>query len=241
VPVTKQRGELVVALSLPRTGFAVGAVRGADVVVARGLEADVARALGRRLGLRPRFVQVGDAGRLLASGAKRWDVAMAQLLPTPARRRAVDFSAPYARTDQIVLLARGLGKPRSLAGLQQLQLCAQRGTRGVATIASRIRPALPPLLARDLETLLRRVQTGACDAAVGEVGDLGPAIAAERGRFGAVAGRLATGAYAIALEHRSPLKPSIDRALRGLSADGTLRRLAKKWLGVDLPRVRVLS
>lgn len=241
MPGTKRPGELVVALSLPRPAFAVGSVRGGEVVLARGLEADVARALARRLRLRPRFVQVGDAGRLLASGAKRWDVAIARLVPTPVGRRAVDFSAPYARADQIVLLARGVERPRSLAALRPLQLCAQRGTRGVEAIATRVRPKLRPLLARDLETLLRRVQTGACDAAVGEVGDLGPAIAAERGRFGAVAGRIATGAYAIAIESGSPLKPSIERAMGGLSANGTLRRLAKKWLGIDLPRVRVLA
>jgi polar amino acid transport system substrate-binding protein len=241
VPGKQRPGELVVALSLPRPAFAVGAVRGSEVVVARGLEAEVARVLARRLRLRPRFVQVGDARRLLASGAKRWDVAIARLVPTAAHRRAVDFSAPYARADQIVLLARGLERPRSLAGLQKLQLCAQRGTRGVDAIAGRVRPALAPLLARDLETLLRRVQTGACDAAVGEVGDLGPAIAAERGRFGPVAGRIPTGAYAIALEDGSPLKPSVEQAMRALSANGTLRRLAKKWLGIDLPRVRVLA
>ena len=67
---TKRPGELTVALNLPRPALQVGAVRGGDIVLARGFEVDVARALARRLGLRLRLVQVRDAQRLLQPGAK---------------------------------------------------------------------------------------------------------------------------------------------------------------------------
>ena len=107
-------------------------------------------------------------------------------------------------------------------------------------IAARVSPPLRPLLARDLETLLRRVQTGACEAAVADVSSLGPALVGHRKRFGPIAGRIETEAYSLALERGSALRPSVDLALRRLAADGSLRRLAKAWLGVDLARLRVL-
>jgi ABC-type amino acid transport substrate-binding protein len=231
----------VVAVSLPRPAFQVGAVRGSEVVVARGLEIEVARALARRLGLRPRFIQIGNEQRLLAPGAKHWDVAFAQLVPTPHRRLAVDFSAPYARADQVVLVARGVERPRSLAGLRRLQLCAERRSRGMDVIAARVRPSLPPLAVPDMESLLRRVQTGACEAAVADVSRIGPALEGKRQRFGGIAGRIDTGAYAVALERGSPLRASVDAALSRLAASGSLRRLAKNWLGVDLAPLRLLG
>jgi ABC-type amino acid transport substrate-binding protein len=240
-PAAEDPDELVIAVSLPRPAFQVGAVRGSEVVVARGLEIEVARAVARQLGLRPRFVQVRNERQFLAPGAKRWDVAFAQLVPTAHRRRSVDFSAPYARADQLVLMSRGVKRPRSLAGLRRLQLCAERRSRGMDVIAARIRPSLQPLAVPDVESLLRRVQTGACEAAVADVSGLGPALEGKRQRFGGIAGRIDTGAYAVALERGSPLRASVDAALGRLAASGSLRRLAKAWLGVDLARLRLLG
>jgi ABC-type amino acid transport substrate-binding protein len=238
---TMERGdELVVAVSLPRPVFQVGAVRGSEVVFARGFEIEVARSVARRLGLRPRFVQIADPRRLVAPGEKPWHIALAQLEPTPQRRRAVDFSTPYARADHVVLLARGVERPRSLPGLRHLQLCGERRSRAIDLIGSRIRPSLRPLAAPDVEGLLRRVQTGACEAAVADISRIGPALSGRSKRFGGIAGRIETGAYAVALERGSALTPAVDGALRRLSANGSLRRLAKSWLGVDLARLRVL-
>ena len=99
------------ALSLPAPALQVGAVRGSEVVLARGLEVDVARAVARRLGLRLRLVQVGDARRLLRPGRRGWDVALAQLVATPTRSRASSFTTPYLRDDPVVLVRRGLKRP----------------------------------------------------------------------------------------------------------------------------------
>src|SRR5689334_16968221 len=49
VPPTKAPEVLTVGLSMPTAGFQVGAVRGRDVVLARGLEIDLARLLAKRL------------------------------------------------------------------------------------------------------------------------------------------------------------------------------------------------
>ena len=56
-PTTKTPGVLTVGLAMPAAGFQVGAVRGRTVVLAKGLEIDLARILARRLGIqRVRFL-----------------------------------------------------------------------------------------------------------------------------------------------------------------------------------------
>ena len=239
---TRTPGELLVALSLPAPGFQVGSVRGSEVTYARGFEVDVARSLARRLGVRRvRFVQVSDAARLVVPGPKGWDIALSRIVPTPARARSVELVGPYLPADQAVLLRRGIPRPRSLADLRALQLCALRGSRGADVVASRVRPAVRALLAAGVTDLQRWVRTGRCDAAVLEAPVLGALAARAPDRFGPVAGRIETGvAYSVALPRGSRLVADVERALRNLGATGVTARLAREWFGLDPARLPVL-
>ena len=60
--------ELVVALGLGDPVLQAGVVRDGEVIIARGLEVDIARNLAKRLGIpRVRFVYVKPASRLLVA------------------------------------------------------------------------------------------------------------------------------------------------------------------------------
>ncbi len=99
---------VTVGLAMPAAGFQVGAVRGRTVVLAKGLEIDLARILARRLGIqRVRFLNERFFSTLLTPGAKDWDLALAEISVTPARAERVDFSRPYLTADQGVLLRSG--------------------------------------------------------------------------------------------------------------------------------------
>jgi glutamine transport system substrate-binding protein len=230
---------LVVALDLSGRPFQSGSVRAGDAVFATGFEVALARSLAGRLGYRAvRFVVVPRA-RMLRAGPKRWDLALARLVPGSSR--GVRFSAAYLPADQAVVLRRGLVRPGGAAALRRLQLCAERGSRAAGTIARRIRPALRPLLLADEGALARRLQTGLCDAALVEAPRLAAFAAGRRDRLGPVAGRVETGvAYAVALARGSGLAPRVEAALRRLHADGTLARLRRSSFGVDPLRLPVL-
>ena len=237
-PAAPRPDTLVVALDLAGRPFQAGSVRGSLAVFATGFEVELARALARGLGYeRVRLIHV-PRERILAPGPKRWSVALARL--QPGSTRALSFSAPYLEADQAVVLRRGLPRPRGLAGLRRLQLCAERGSRS-ADVVARIRPALRPLLAADETLLARRLQTGLCDAGVVEAPLVGRFVASRKSRFGPVAGRIRTeAAYAAGVERGDPLRAELDAALRRLAADGTLARLRRVWLGGDPAELPVL-
>ena len=236
---TYDRAQLVVALHLPDPGFQVGAVRGRDVVAARGLEVDLARALGRELRIRDvRLVHVPDRGSLTGPGAKTWDLALSRIDAGTAG--PIEKSAVYLRRDAAVLLRPGLTRPRGLADLRPRILCVTRGS-DVRAALNGVAPASRPLLAMDDRELLGLVQTGRCDAAVREAPLLGAALRRLPGRYGPVAGRVVTTeGYVAALPRGSDLVDDVDRALVRLRADGTLGRIAKRWLGFDPAGLRVL-
>lgn len=232
-------GPLVVAVRMPDQGFQVGAVRGREVTFATGFEIELVRALAVRLGARDvRFVNVPRLERRLTARTS-WGLAVARL--RPQRSAGITFTEPYLRADQAILARRGLRRPRSLADLALLQLCALRGSRAADVIAGRVIPTTRHLAARDETELLGWVETGRCDAAVHEAPLLAVALRVHAPRVGKVVGRIETGAgYAVALPRGSDLGWRVNDALSVFRANGTVRRLAVRWLGFDPERLPVL-
>ena len=235
-------GVLAVGLNLPSQGFQTGAVRGTEVTFAQGFEVNLARALAARMGLAPVFTQEASFTNLLAAGPKTWDVALAQVTITAARKNSVNFSLPYLSADQGVLLRRGLAStPRTIAALRPLRLCVERGTTGAAIVARRVKPMAPAVQYADVTSLWQGLQTGRCDAAVYD----SPTVAVLRAkvplRFGPLAGVIRTNErYGVVLADGSALTPAVNRALVAMAADGTIDRLSRTWLAVDLAGLRVL-
>ena len=236
--------ELMVALTLGDPALQAGVLRGREVILARGLEVDVARALARRLRIpRVRFLNVHPSARLLTSGSRPWHLAIAGVEPSPAAGAAADLSIPYLVTDQAVLLRRGLPRPRSLADLRRRVVCARRGSDGARTLAAAVRPQSKSVLPATSERLLQLVRTGVCDAALVDGVGVGRLVAGRGALFGPVASRVEHGSgLVVAVTRGGPIAVTeVDRALRRLRADGTLHRLALAWLGIDPGRLRILD
>ena len=237
--------ELVVALKLGDPILQAGAVKdGGDVILARGLEVEIARALARRLGIpRVRFLYVRPASRLLAAKVRPWHLTIASIRPVPAAKASADLSDPYLVTDQAVILRRGLPRLSSLAELHGLLTCALRGSDGARALATSVHPSRSPLLVASDERLLEVVRTGVCDAALVDADDVGRFVAGRGTLLGPVSARVPFGGgFVVSVTRGGPIAvDEVNRALARLRTDGTLHRLAKAWLGIDPTRLRVLS
>jgi ABC-type amino acid transport substrate-binding protein len=233
--------ELVVALSLADPALQAGVVRGRDVVLARGLEVELARIIAERLGIKSvRFVAVRPASRLLSSSAD-WDLALDSVEPSRSASSVAELTTPYLATDQAVLLRRSTARPRSLAELRTRQLCAVTGTDGARAIAS-LAPDAPALKVSGTTRLLQLVQTGACDAAVVDGIKAGRLIEGRKALVGPFAARVSYGSgLVVAVSRTSSIPaPAVDRVVKRLRVNGTLSRLARFWLGVDPAALPVL-
>lgn len=241
-PPTQQPGRLTVGVSLPSEGFQVGVVRGSEVLYAQGFEIDLARALAIRLELGGVVFVQSRFDRLFSAGPKPWDVAIAEITITPARKGAVDFTRPYMTVDQGVLVAQTLRTvPRSLAALRALRLCALRKSTGAEVAQKRIAPTQPLLLVGNVPTLMLDLQTGRCDAVVYDAPALGTLKARAPERYGPFVGVLKTNEkYGIAVPRGSGLRSRVDRALASLVADGSVERLQRGWLTAHVDGLPVL-
>jgi polar amino acid transport system substrate-binding protein len=232
---TKRPGVLMVGLSMPVPNFQFGVVIGSEVVVAEGLEIDLIEAIARRLGV-PRVEYVNETGFLpiIDGRPKPYDLAIAEATITPEREQRVDYSIPYMRADQGVLMARQYASrpPRTLAAVRRLRLCSGRGTTGVAAIRDHVRPVQPPLLLENQRRVFDALRRGRCAAAVYDAPILAAVKAAKPNVYGKLIGRIPTDErYGIVFEQGSPLRSHVDRVLGELIEAKTVQAIRDRWLG----------
>jgi cystine transport system substrate-binding protein len=242
-PTQRAPSALVVALDLSDPAMQAGVVKGSEVVLARGFEVELARALARRLGGRVgRFVEMRPAARLLAGAPAGWHLALASIEPSGTARAAADLSAPYLTTDVAVVLRRGLARPAGIADLRADVLCAARGNAAVRVLRATVRPRPAPLIVAGDDRLRTLLRTGACDAALVPALDAGRFVRGHGRELGPVAGRIENGdGLVVAVAKGTGLEVgAVDLALGRLRRDGTLGRLATSWLGLDPARLRLL-
>lgn len=241
-PTTRVPGVLTIGVNLPSEGFQVGAATGSTVVFAQGLEIDLARALAAKLSLRRAVFVQSRFDQLLLRGPKPFDLALAQITITKTRRKALDFSVPYMRADEGVLLAQTVrAVPHTIAALRPLRLCALAHSTGAALVRERIRPVKPPRTIGNVPTLMLSLQTGRCQAVVYDAPSLGTLKARIPSRYGAFAGVIRTREqYGIAFPQGSPLLRPVNAALKRLLAEGLVQKLQRKWLSANLQRLPVL-
>lgn len=236
-PPTLVPGQLTVGLSMPSEGFQVGSVIGDDVVFARGLEIDLARQLGAQMELpNVRFKQAKEFPELFSANPHPWDIGIGQISILAIRKQTTDFSLAYMRADQGVLMSRFTrAKPRTLAALKPLKLCAERQSTGASIVTTRVKPTRPVRTYRLVQNMMQGLQTGACDAVVYDAPSLATLRSRVPNRYGGFAGRIRTNElYGITIPKGSPLLEPVNAGLRRMITSGAITALQRRWLATDL-------
>jgi polar amino acid transport system substrate-binding protein len=231
--VPKQPGVLTVATSfIPAPGFWFGPH------AKLGFEAGLARALAHKLGLRRvEVVQVPFAkvttGRL--DGA---DIGLSQVTPTSEREQTASFSTPYLTAPPGVLARSGV-EADDLNGLRGLLWVVARISTLTPTVRNVVQPTKPPVVVEDRSKAIEVLRSGRADALLLDLPVALGLAHAEPGRF-QVLGQLSGGeSLAAVLPKDSPNLDIVDSSIRSLTADGTISRLASRWLGdqADVPLI----
>ncbi|MDQ7906536.1 ABC transporter substrate-binding protein [Phytohabitans sp. ZYX-F-186] len=195
-----------------------------------GFEYGLAEALAGRFHLRTRVVRV-PFERIVSGDLGGADLALSQVTATPDRERVLDFSGPY-------LAATPAGLARSaipdLAAARDTRWAVKRGTTLAAVLTGFVRPSTPPAFTADEPAALTLLAAGSVDAVLL---DLPVALVLAHRSDGTlrVAVQVSTDdALAVALPKGSANAEAVDSAVRAFTSDGTIDRLARRWLGADV-------
>jgi polar amino acid transport system substrate-binding protein len=189
-----------------------------------GFEVEIAEAIARRLGVKPRFVQI--AWSSLVPGLERgdFDVAMNGLERTPARAEKLRLSAPYYVYSETLAVRRG--SPIRWFDLEGKKVGTLNQTYAFDLLRAR---GIEPVLYEGVQEPYLDLAAGRIDAVLIDN------IIAER--YGCVMAELlclpgegALGAYVLGIRKEDGrLAAAVDAALADLKASGELRRILEKW------------
>ena len=228
---------------MPSEGFQVGIVKGPRWSTRRASRSTSPGRSRRGSGLSTTVFVQNRFDRLFSAGAKPFDLAIGEISITAARKRTVDFSRAVhgsrpGRARRADRSRRADDDRRSEAA----EASARSRSRPGAEVAQQtIAPTRPVLLVGNVPTLMLDLQTGRCEAVVYDAPALGTLKARAPLRYGPFVGVVKTGEqYGIAIPKGGTLLAPVNKALASLLADGTVDRLARKWLTVDPTKLRVL-
>jgi len=209
-----------------------------------GLDVDLARELGRRLGVEVQFVaNLSYDGLYDALAADRVDVVISALVVNPARMGDFAYSVPYFDAGQ-VLVARSFpflppasggdrgGEIEKMADLSGRTLAVEFGTQGDLE-ARKWGRRLPDLTVVPYQTAVEALAAVASAEADAALVDHVSALAAIRteGELIAVGEPVVEEPYAVAVRKKGQhLLQAVNEALAGMEADGTLEALIVEWL-----------
>ena len=218
-------GQLTVEVSLPAPTWWNGDTPDS---IKDGYEYCMAANIAWRAGFdKLEVVNVGwDA--LVGGNTKNFDLALSEISITEDRKKVVDFSVPYFSSDIGVLVKKGASfDEKSLKGAR---LGVQTGTTGASFVTGTLKAASVNQYPEqgDMFTALR---AGQIDAAIT---DTSIVLSEEVQQKGAVAviGQYKTGeAYGALYPKGTANGATLDKIITALKDDGTLSKLADKFLG----------
>lgn len=210
-----------------------------DPSTGKGYESAVAYQIAKRLGFAKAQV-TWDAVPFLKSfapGKKSFDFYMAQVSAYAERMKAVTFSTSYYNVNQAVvgLKSNQISKVRSLAGLKRYKLGAPVGTTSYAYITKYIKPSPSPAVYDSLSDGVTALKNKQIDGLVVDFPSTGY-ITAVQVPGSTVVGRLPNQGgvqeyFGLVFQKGNPLVKCVNKAIKQMRVDGTLKRLEVRWLG----------
>jgi arginine/lysine/histidine/glutamine transport system substrate-binding and permease protein len=199
-----------------------------------GFDVELIEAIGKQAGHSIEWVPLPFDGLVPALQSRSIDLAISAITITPQRASAIDFSRPYFKAGQAIVVREKGDSLATLADLKGRRIAVQIGTTG-AEQAAKI-PGAKVSSFDSTPIALQELANGNADAVLSDI----PAIlyAIEQANLTGlrVSGEhLSTEVYGIALPTRSANTAAINRSLDALIKSGRYAELYRKWFGSEPP------
>jgi aspartate/glutamate/glutamine transport system substrate-binding protein len=159
VQAIKSKGEILIAVRSNLTGF--GIVNPATYEV-QGLDPDIGRQIATELGVKVRFVEPPDADRVAYLESGKADLVISAFTITQEREKRIDFSVPYYRAGQSLMVRRG-SSVQSVGDLNGKKVCTGDGSSSAKTL-KQVAPQATQVLFKRYADAAQALVAGTCEA-----------------------------------------------------------------------------
>ncbi len=201
-----------------------------------GWEYDAMAEIAERLNMKVTYANTSWDAMIEAVSGGQYDIGMTGITIRDDRREKVDFSVPYMRSEQFMLV-RGdedrFADPAAFKALESGLIGAQAGTTPFYTAVYEVldgneqNPRIK--LFETFGASVQALRTGDVDLVLTD-GTAGKGyVDASNGALKLVGGPLGAEDFGFIFPKGSDLVAPVDAAIASLKADGTLDRLTQKW------------
>lgn len=218
-------GQLTVRANLPAPGWWNGDT---PATVKDGFEYCMAANIAYRAGLDKLVVVLAAWGQVISGAFKNFDLTLSQASITEARKKTVDFSVPYFDSDIGVIVRQGTRVDG--ANVKHLRIGVYQATTGAAFVENVLKPVPPIKVYPNVPAMMAALTAGQIDAAADDTAYMLGVASKSHGAL-AVVGQYHTGeTYGAIYPKGSVNEATFDKIIQSLKDDGTLQRLASKYL-----------
>jgi polar amino acid transport system substrate-binding protein len=233
-------GQLTVRANLPAPGWWNGDTPDA---VKDGYEYCMAANIAYRAGLDKVSVVTAAWAQVISGAARNFDLTLSQASITEPRKKTVDFSVPYFDSDIGVVVKTGTKVDR--ASIKTLRLGVYLGTTGADFVSNVLKPTQQAKVYPNVPAMMAGLAAGQIDAALDDTAYMLGYASKSNGTL-MVVGQYKTGeTYGAIYPKGSVNEAVLDKIIQSLKDDGTLGKLATKYLaeawGADPNKVPYLT
>ncbi|MDD3224278.1 MAG: ABC transporter substrate-binding protein [Clostridium sp.] len=199
-----------------------------------GFDIDIAKAVGKKLGVKVKFQPTSWDGIFLALGSKKFDVIQSSVSITNDRKKTMIFTKPYIYGGNAIFVKTSDNSIKNQNDLKGKTIGIEVGTTA-QDVLSKISGIKEVKKYNAMTDAFMDLKNGRIDAVVSdpEVGDY--YIADKKSEFKKVKSMLNQEPIGVAFRKSDvELRDAYQKAMDDLKKDGTLSKLSKKWFGYDL-------
>ena len=229
----KSKGTLTVAAD---ASYAPNEFFGSDGRTVQGMDADLAQAIGKTLGLRVKVQNAGFDGIIPGLAAGKFDLGMSSFTDTKERERTVDFVTYFSAGTSFYTKASGGTDVSGLADLCGKTVAVEKGTtqgddataqgkkckaagKGDVKVST-----FPDQNGANLAISSGRAQIGMADSPVADY-----QVKQSNGQFKTVGTPYGTAPYGIAIPKNSGLADPVLKAVKELISNGQYKAILTRW------------
>lgn len=202
----------------------------------KGFDIDMAKEIGKKLGVKTEFVCTDFNGIVLALKTGKFDTIISGLSIDEERKKEIAFSEPYVMNSQVIITKNGNTSIKGAADLKGKTVGVGLGTTS-EKVAGNLKD-LKEVKKYDKTTEeLQDLLIGRIDAVIVDepVGRYYISDGDKKGKYTVLEEKLTKEPMGIGFKQEDKeLKEAVQKAVDELKKDGTMSKLSIKWFGTDI-------
>jgi L-cystine transport system substrate-binding protein len=205
-----------------------------------GFDADIAKEVAKRLGVKAEFAPQDFSGLIPSLQAGNIDVIISQVTITDERKQQIDFTQPYITNSVKIIVKQDNNSITKLEDFKGKKIGVGLGTNDETYLRKEVLPKVGNFEIKtydDVITSLADLNAGRIDGTINNMYALKPVIEKNGFKIKAVGEPIKSDKAGIAVKKGNPqFLAALDKALTDIKADGTYNTIFKKWFGEEPPK-----